>query len=295
MSVLVCDNISFNKNKKYGIDNFSYNFLDNKIYAIVGKSDSCQKQLLNLICAKEKPTSGACYLDGELLLNNSKINKRICYISNKTSFPGFLRVIDIFRLMRDNYPNWDNYYAFELANYFSIKHTSTFSTLKDNQKSLLINIIALASKANITVLDNPVDKADLKSRYDFFNFLYSHQEAYPRTFIISTTFIDEIDFLVNNVLLIDKGKLIANFTIQEMKENFRYLTGKTEVLKSLIGGVKVIGIESRGKTLRICIHQKLTKDEARKYQKYLIKVTEVPIQKILIHLINIREKKEEYL
>ena len=82
------------------------------------------------------------------------------------------------------------------------------------------------------------------------------------------------------------------FTRDEIKNNFRYLTGKTEVLKSLLSGIKVIGVEERAGTLTVCIRKKLNKDEIRKFQKYLIQISEVPIQKIFIYLINLRGIKE---
>ena len=91
----------------------------------------------------------------------------------------------------------------------------------------------------------------------------------------------------------DRGRLFAQFTIDEIKDSFRYLTGKTEVLKSLISGVKIVGIEERGKTLTVCIRQKLSKDDIRKYQKYLIKISEVPIRSVFIYLINLRLMKEK--
>lgn len=291
MSVLVCENLTKIYKNKEVIKNFSYNFLDNKVYAIIGKTDSGQRELLDIISAKTKPTEGEIYLDGINLINNDRINDRICYIASNTNFPHYMRIIDIFKLMAKFYPNWDTYYAYELLCHFGISHQTNFGKLTENEKSLIISIMGLASRAHITILDNPVEKVDIKDRYDFFNFLYHHQEKYPRTFIITTSFIDEIDYLVDFLLLLDKGRLIASFSIEEMKENFRYLTGKTEVLKSLIAGVKIIGVEERGKMLTICIRQKLKKDEIRKYQKYLIKISEVPIQMIFIYLINLRELK----
>ena len=51
---------------------FNFNFLDKKIYAIVGKSDSGKDLLMDLITAKEKTSRGCVYLDGEPLYNNSK-------------------------------------------------------------------------------------------------------------------------------------------------------------------------------------------------------------------------------
>ena len=97
--------------------------------------------------------------------------------------------------------------------------------------------------------------------------------------------------MFDKILFLQKGKLIEVFTRDEIKNNFRYLTGKSEVLKSLLSGIKVVGVEERGGTLTVCIRKKLNKDEVRKFQKYLIKISEVPIQKIFIYLINIREKK----
>ncbi len=293
MSVLVCENICKNQGKKEIVKNFSYNFLDNQIYAIIGKSNSAEDELLNVICGKTKASSGQVYLDGELLYNNREMNERLCYISQNTIFPKNIRVIEIFKIMQSYFPKWDNAYAYNLIQYFNIDVNSHFVSFNENTRALFVAIIGLASMANITVFNQPLDKIDSKDRYDYYNFLYTHHERYPRTFIITTDLIDEIDYLVNKVLFIDRGRLFAQFTIDEIKENFRYLSGKTEVLRSLISGVKILGIEDRGKNLSVCIRQKLSKDDVRKYQKYLIKISEVPIRNVYIYLMNIRETKEK--
>lgn len=293
MSVLVCENISKNHFKEEIIHNFSYNFLDNQIYAIIGNDAKKQNILLNLLCGKDKPTSGKVYLDGELLYNNDIISERLCYISSETTFPSFLKVSEIFLMMAEIFPKWDNSFAFEMISHFEIKLSTKYDKLNSTKKALLNAILGLASRANITVFEHPIDNVDTKDRYDFFNFLYKNHVRYPRTYIISTSYIDEIDFLVNKVLFLDKGRLFAQFSIDEIKDNFRYLSGKTEVLKSLISGVKIVGLEERGKTLTVCIRQKLSKDDIRKYQKYLIKISEVPISSIFIYLINLRVIKEK--
>lgn len=293
MSVLVCENISKQKKNKKVVHNFSYNFLDNQIYAIIGNSNTHQAELLNLICGKEKPSSGTVYLDGEVLFNNQVMNERICYISSETTFPNFLTVKAIFELMQEIFPKWDNSFAYDLITHFNIKLNNYYEQLSNNKRLLLNAILGLASLANITVFEHPIDSVDAKERYDFFEFLYKNHERYPRTYIISTSYIDEIDYLVNKVLFMDRGRLFAQFTIDEIKDNFRYLSGKTEVLKSLINGVKIVGVEERGKTLTVCIRQKLSKDDIRKYQKYLIKISEVPIRNVFIYLINLRLIKEK--
>ena len=221
------------------------------------------------------------------------MNERICYISSETTFPNFLTVKAIFELMQEIFPKWDNSFAYDLITHFNIKLNNYYEQLSNNKRLLLNAILGLASLANITVFEHPIDSVDAKERYDFFEFLYKNHERYPRTYIISTSYIDEIDYLVNKVLFMDRGRLFAQFTIDEIKDNFRYLSGKTEVLKSLINGVKIVGVEERGKTLTVCIRQKLSKDDIRKYQKYLIKISEVPIRNVFIYLINLRLIKEK--
>lgn len=293
MSVLVCENVSKYKNDKEIIHNFSYNFLDNQIYAIIGNDTNKQNELLNLLCGKEKGTTGVVYLDGEALYNNFIMSERLCYISSNTSFPSFLKVNDIFSMMANIFPKWDNSFAFEMISHFKIDLKTNYGKLNINKRSLLNGILGLASRANITIFEHPIDDVETKDRYDFFNFLYKNHVRYPRTYIISTSYIDEIDFLVNKVLFLDKGRLFAQFTVDEIKDGFRYLSGKTEVLKSLISGVKIVGIEERGNTLTLCIRQKLSKDDIRKYQKYLIKISEVPISSVYTYLINLRMIKEK--
>lgn len=291
MSVLVCENINFSHKQDSIIKGFNFNFLENKVYAIVGKKHSGKTTLLKLLSGQVAPTEGKIYLDGQKLTYNNKINNRICFIASDLNFPKHLNVKQIFKIMAYYYPKWDNSYAHQLIDCFEIKPNSIFANLRVDKKSILISILGLASRANITIFDEPVKYADAKDRYDFFNFLYEHFQIYPRTFILSTNFIDEIEFAINSVLFLDNGKLIDFFLISELKENFVYLSGKSEVLKSLISGVKVIGFEERANILYVCIRQKLSKDDIRKYKKYLIKISEVPIQKIFIHLINLREKK----
>lgn len=295
MSVLVAENLNLKLNNKLVIEDFSYNFIDNIIYAIVGKSNSGKDALLDLLAARIKPDSGTVYLDGNKLYSNTLMEKRLAYITNTTSFPEHLSLRAIFKVMSGYYPKWDNGYAYELLDFFEIKAKTAYRKLTLSEKELVGGIIALASRANITILLNPLHNVDVKDRYDFYNLLYEHHLRYPRTFIISTDHIDEIESIIEKILIIDRGKLIEKFKINDIKDNFRYLSGKTEVLKSLVTGVKIIGYEERDNYLTVCVGKKLTKDETRKYQKYLIKISEVPIQKIFIYLINLREKKEGYI
>lgn len=291
MSVLICENLTIVDKDKVIIDNFSFNFLDNKIYAIVGNSESGKDVLLDLITSRMKSDQGEVYLDGEILQDNPKMGRRLCYITPNISFPGHLNIKNIFKIMQALYPKWDNAYAYELSKFFNLKPRDKYHNLDIDRIQLLNGIIGLASRANITVFSMPLVDVDPKDRSDFFNFMYSHHLRYPRTIIITTDFIDEIESIYNRVLFFDKGRIFESFTLDDIKNDFRLLSGKSEVLKSLISGVKIIGMEERYNMLTVCVAKRLTKDDTRKYQKYLIKISEATTQKVFIYLLNLREAK----
>ena len=294
MSILVCENITTKYIKQEFKDElkpFSFNFLEKQVYALLGRSDSGINSILNALGGKEKVKDGEVYLDGEKLYKNKAVKERICYISNKTTFPGLLKISDIFTSMKQAYPKWDNFLAYKLLDLFNLVDSMSFNKIPESKRSIFLGILAIASRANVTIFDDPVFNTDAKERYDFFNELYKHHQIYPRTIIITSNYIDDMDYLIDNILFIEKGKIISQFKLSDIKNDFRYLSGKKEVLKSLISGVKVVGFEERGNELTVCIRKKLTKDDIRKYQKYMIKISEVPIQKVFIYLLNLRQKK----
>ena len=158
MSVLVCENLN-KKHNKTEIRNFSYNFLDNQIYALLEKNDEYQKQLLNLLCAKEKADSGTVWIDGEKLHNNIEMNERICYISKETTFPKNLKIIQIFKIMSDFYPKWDNAYAYELLKHFNINLNALFTLAFIFINASVIDMIFVANrKVVVTIITEKGDE-----------------------------------------------------------------------------------------------------------------------------------------
>lgn len=292
MSVLVCENIT----KQNGaINNFSYNFLDNQIYGFVGKDDCLIEEFFDLISGINEPVSGKVYIDGEDLYHNDfAIKERVFYLPTAPKYFFSSTILKIINKLSVDYPKWDNPYFYQLLTSYNIDINVTYGKLTSREQSIVLGILALASKANITIMNMPLKEADIKDKYEFFKAVYSDHEAYHRTLLINTDYIDDITFLIDKVLFFDKGRLFAQFTIDEINENFTYISGKTEVLKSLMNGVKVIGYEDLGKTLTVCVRQKLSKDDIRKYQKYMIKITEVPIHLVYIYLINLREIKIKF-
>src|SRR5699024_5465611 len=69
-------------------------------------------------------------------------------------------------------------------------------------------IVGLASKAPVTIFDEPYIGLDAAGRKRFYDILLEEYEAHPRTFIFSTHLIDEVSLLFEEVLIFQDGKFI---------------------------------------------------------------------------------------
>lgn len=289
MATVVLDNIVYKKKEKQIVDSFSYNFLANKIYALVGKDNSGIDYLFDIIASNTLPTSGNVYFEGKT--NSLKDSPRICYIK---TFPALLSINGIFEKMKEKYPHWDNFFAYSILQNVGIKMESKYGNLSERNKDIVKAAVTIASNADVKLLFNPVEKADLKVRADIYKLIYKHHENNPSTYIISTNIIDELSYTIDQILLVNDGKLIEHISIEQAKRSFFEISGKAEVVKSLITGMRIIGYEERGQELTVCTNQKLTKDLTRKFQKYMVHVSEVNIQKLLIYLLLVKEKKDYF-
>lgn len=291
MSVIILDHASLDDKHQAPVRNFSYNFWENRVYALLGTADSGLESLYDLLSGRKAPDSGHVWLDG-YPLSNPKAESRVCYLAPDSAFLPFQPVYSILKAMEKKYPKWDRALSGAFVDHFHLPLNDAYGTLSARDRSLLLAGVALASCANVTLVNASLASVDPKDRHDFFSMLYEHHERYPRCFIISTTFIDDLSDIVDQVLMLYKGRLMEVFTPEEIENGFTYLSGKPEVLKGLVQNMRMISYEERHGVLSVCVPVRLNKDEIRKFQKYLIKMSTVPIEKVFIYLSALRERKD---
>ena len=200
--------------KKYGKDtvlkNVNVEIETGKIYGLIGRNGAGKTTLLSILTAQNPATEGTVTLDGQPVWENEEALSHICYsreISQVTMFgPNTLKVKDYLSTAKSFYRNWDEDYARELVEAFNINPKKRVSKLSKGMLSAVTIIIALASKADITILDEPVAGLDVVAREQFYKLVIEEYANTGRTFIISTHIIEEAASLFEKVIIIDDGE-----------------------------------------------------------------------------------------
>ena len=222
-----------------------------KIYGLIGRNGAGKTTLLSILTAQNTMDSGEVTYNGKSVWENQDALNHICFSRElqPTLFTGpnnlkikyYLNTASIF------YPNWDQEYAQRLLQEFKLNPKKKISQLSKGQMSMVTILLALASGADITILDEPVTGLDVVMRERFYQLLLEDYAKTNRTFIVSTHIIEEAASVFERVIILDEGKIIENAETDELVNEFRYISGHQEKVDRACQGLEVLTTRETGR------------------------------------------------
>jgi ABC-2 type transport system ATP-binding protein len=134
------------------------------------------------------------------------------------NFPTALSLKEILTVSSTFYENWNHELADRLFDYFSFHSTQQYNNLSKGMKSTFNMIVGLSARCALTMFDEPTTGMDAAVRKDFYRALLKDYIDHPRTILLSSHHLDEIDDLIEDILLIKDGKELLHIQIEDLKE-----------------------------------------------------------------------------
>ena len=150
-------------------------------------------------------------------------------------------------------PAWDKQMAKKLIREFELDVNKRINRLSKGMMSMVTIIVALASKADFTLLDEPVAGLDVVTREAFYRILLEEFSESGRTFVISTHIIEEAADVFEEVIILDKGRILLKENTQELLERSRHISGKEEEVDRAVEGRKVYHPEKLGRSKGVTV------------------------------------------
>lgn len=241
MDQLVCSGIL----KKYGdkevLHDVNLTLEKGKIYGLIGRNGAGKTTLLSIMSAQNPLTAGSVTLNGERVWENQRALSHICFsreINAGATNGGIagLKVKEYLRAASIYYPNWDDAMAEKLVKKFELDTKKQLIKLSKGMLSMVTIIVALASKADFTFLDEPVAGLDVVMREYFYRLLIEEYTDTGRTFVISTHIIEEAADVFEEVVIIKDGSVLCKENTQELLARACRISGlKDEVDRACAG------------------------------------------------------------
>lgn len=283
MSKLICNNLTKTYGKHTALSGLNLELESGKIYGLIGRNGAGKTTLLSMMSNQNPVTGGTVTLDGENIWENRKALDRLCFsrelnITSESGLAGFTvkKYLDTAALY---FPHWDKEMAKNLTERFQLKTKEKLSKLSKGMLSMVTIIVALASKAEFTFLDEPVAGLDVVAREEFYKLLLEEYTESGRTFVISTHIIEEAADVMEEVIILDRGAILCKANTQEFIGSGRYVTGLAEQVDGAVSGLRTYHPETMGRSKGVTV---LLEEDQDLNPGYDVTVQPLSLQKIFV-------------
>ena len=286
MEAIICSNVNKSYGKKEVLKNIDFTLEKGKIYGLIGRNGAGKTTLLSILSAQNPATEGNVTWNGEKIWENRKALDHICFSRElSTNLYGrgvsSLKVKEYLKNASYYYPNWDQKMADELIEKFELNTKQRINKMSKGMLSMVTIIVALASKADFTFLDEPVAGLDVVMREYFYHKLMEEYTETGRTFVISTHIIEEAADLMEEVIMIKDGSLLLKENTQDLLERSYHVSGLAEVVDQVAEGYEKHHEEKMGRSKSVTI---LLKEGQELPKDYDVTIQPISLEKLFVSL-----------
>ena len=282
---LICEHITKQYKDKLALNDVSLTLEQGKIYGLIGRNGAGKTTLLSVLTAQNPATSGEVTLDGMAVWENRRALEHLCFsrelnVSAESGL-GSMKVKEYLRTASIYYRDWDSAMAEKLVGLFQLPLKKRMNKLSKGMLSMVTIIVAMASKAAFTFLDEPVAGLDVVAREQFYKLLIEEYTETGRTFVISTHIIEEAADVLEEVIILKDGKVLLEADTQALVDSARYVSGKAEDVDAVTAGLETHHPEISGRAKSVTV---LLKPGQSLPAGYDVSIQPLNLQKVFLAL-----------
>jgi len=212
-----------NLKKTYGetvaVDGISLNVTQGQIYGLLGPNGAGKTTTMRCICTLTIPDSGVIEVAGAT--EARAIRNRLGYVAQEVALDKVLTGRELLRFQAALYHILPKQISDRIDSVLDLLQLEPYAdklsgTYSGGLKKRLDLAAGLLHQPSVLILDEPTVGLDIQSRIAIWEFLRKLR-ASGVTVLISSHYLEEIDALADRVAIIDRGKIIAEGTTDELK------------------------------------------------------------------------------
>jgi ABC-2 type transport system ATP-binding protein len=271
------------------VDAVSFNLEQNKIYGLLGRNGAGKTTIMQMLTAQLFATEGRIKVFGEQPYENNRVLRQISFIKESQKYPDVYRVIDALEIAATLYANWDAEMAERLLEDFRLPRKRKIKALSRGMLSSVGIILGLASRAPLTIFDEPYLGLDAVARTLFYDRLLEDYSEHPRTILLSTHLIDEVSNLLEHILVIDKGKILLNEEAESLRGRAFSVVGSQQKIATFLREKQVIHQEKFGNLITATVEGHLNQATRDMAEQLGLELAPLSLQQYVVHLTNNQE------
>lgn len=199
------------KDKNYSLKNINFQVLKGQFHAFIGENGAGKSTTIKILTGLNNDFEGDLFINNLDIRKNPKARVKLCYVSDKTTFPSGVSSYDFVYnlvLLERNDKEKIKIELEEWIDKLDLRDHMAKSPnkLSAGQSKKILLMRAAMEKSDIIILDEPTNFLDPTSRIQFFDLLKELNKS-GVTIFLSTHILDEVKNYVDSATFIKKGEI----------------------------------------------------------------------------------------
>lgn len=278
------NNLSLTYGSYQALKDVSFMLNEPKIYGLLGRNGAGKTSLLSVLASFREQTSGTVTIGREAPFENADIMQQVSFIYNKDYKDESDNVKEALEYVARYRSQFDAQYADYLVEKFKLPLKKPIKEFSNGMKSALNVTIGLASRSPITIFDEAYVGMDAPTRDIFYRELLEDQSNHPRIVILSTHLVSEMDYLFDEVIILDKGSIVLQEDFESLITKGSSITGAIEVVDEFVLPMKQLNTQQLGNTKSVMVYGELSDHDRKVAQQKGLEIGPISLQDLFIHL-----------
>ena len=256
------------------------------ITGLLGRNGAGKTTLLRILAGQEFPSSGSVRVLGSPPAENENVLRRLVLVREDQAYPDFkypdFKVSQALHAASFCYPNWDAGLTSSLLKDFGLRANKAIKSLSRGQRSALGITIGLAARAEVTLFDEPYAGLDAVARQIFYDRLLADYADFPRTVLLSTHLIDEAAALFENVVVIDRGRVVLDTAADGLRGMATTVSGPVLAVDSFTAGRPVWERRGLGSQASVIVVGQVSGEDRERARSLGLDLAPLSLQQLVV-------------
>lgn len=281
--------------KRYGnfdaIQSLSFCVSSQRITGFLGQNGAGKSTTIKMLLGMTHPTSGTGTILGRCITDakaNREARREVAYVGEDKQLYGYMTVEQIVRFTKSFYPDWRSEIETRLLKQYRLPLDRKVKALSKGMRTKLALLLAFSRRPALLILDEPSEGLDPVSIEELLQALVV-AAADGSTVFFSSHQIAEVERVAEDVCIIDHGKLVMDFSLDDMRQGYRRITAgfttEQSAEKFQIQGIRQMQASGRQVTMLATHNADEIVELVRSMEPVSVDVTPISLREVFLETV----------
>jgi ABC-2 type transport system ATP-binding protein len=289
---------TYDLKKSYGkheaVKGLTLGVQEGSVCAFLGQNGAGKSSSIKMLLGMIHPTSGTGSIFGHRIDNEREsllIREQVAFVAEDKRLYDYMTVAEIIGFTRSFFPTWDGAFEQRLLDRFELPRDRRIRQLSKGMRTKLALLLGFARGGKLLILDEPTEGLDPVAIEEVLQIVVA-LAAQGTTVFFSSHQIAEVEQVADHVLMIDRGKLVLDAPMDQVKEQYRQIQAvfpePVEERDFRLPGIERVRLEGRTVSLITSRNLESITEHMRMLRAGTIDVLPISLKEIFLEKVKAR-------